>query len=290
MIGPLARLAKGFGIDTGRLYRRLSAASLQAALDEQGLADLMERLRTIAPDISDQYSSAFDSADYAAYWEVKMRGLHAAQVAAALDALSIIRGDELTVVDIGDSAGTHGQYLRALAPEGKMARVLSVNLDPVAIDKIRAKGGDAVLGRAEDLDVAEYNAALFCLFETLEHLSDPLRFLHRLATGAAAHVLVSVPYRRHSRFGDDHLRLAESAMPEKLTAEQVHIYEFSPADWALLARFAGYRVVFQRIYRQYPRRSIFRLTAPLWRRLDFEGFLIMLLERDLGVAERYVDW
>lgn len=290
MIGPLARLAKGFGIDTGRLYRRLSAASLKAALDEQELADLVERLRAIAPDISDQYSSDFDKAAYAAYWEIKMRGLHAAQIAAALDALSVIRGDGLTVVDVGDSAGTHGQYLRALAPDGKVTRVISVNLDPVAVEKVRGKGGDAVLGRAEDLDVAGYDAALFCLFETLEHLSDPLRFLHRLATGAAAHVLVSVPYRRHSRFGDDYMRLPESAMPETLTAEQVHIYEFSPEDWALLARFAGYRVVFRRVYRQYPQRSILRLTAPLWRRLDFEGFLIMLFERDLGVAERYADW
>lgn len=290
MIGFLARLAKGLGIDAADLYRRLSAASLKAAIREQGLADLVERLRAAVPDISDQYSGPLDTGSYATYWEPKMRGLHAAQVNGALDALAAIRGNGMTIVDVGDSAGTHGHYLRTLVPDGKLARVLSVNLDPVAVDKIRRKGGEAVLARAEDLDVGEFDNPLICLFETLEHLSDPLRFLHRLATGGVDHVLVSVPYRRHSRFGDDHLRLPESTMPETLTAEQIHIFELSPDDWALLARLAGYRVVFRRIYRQYPRYSVLRLTAPLWRRLDFEGFLIVLLERDLGVAERYKDW
>lgn len=79
-------------------------------------------------------------------------------------------------------------------------------------------------------------------------------------------------------------------MPARMTAEQVHVHEFSPDDWLLLARFAGWRPVFTRIYRQYPRYSPLRLTTGLWRRLDFEGFFAILLTRDLGVTRRYADW
>lgn len=122
-------------------------------------------------------------------------------------------------------------------------------------------------------------------------MTDPVRFLHHLATGGdCRRLLVTVPYRRHSRFGGYHLRLAEGDMPARMTAEQVHVHEFSPDDWLLLARFAGWRPVFTRIYRQYPRYSPLRLTTGLWRRLDFEGFFAILLTRDLGVTRRYADW
>lgn len=57
-----------------------------------------------------------------------------------------------------------------------------------------------------------------------------------------------------------------------------------------LARFAGYRTAFERIYLQYPRRGLMRVTAPVWRELDFEGFLMLLLARDLRVAKRYTAW
>jgi hypothetical protein len=161
----------------------------------------------------------------------------------------------------------------------------------VAVDKIRAKGGEAVLARAEALDLGGATPDLVCLFEVLEHLTDPARFLHRLAEAhPRAHVLLSVPYRRRSRFGGHHLRLAEADMPETLSAEQVHVYEFSPEDWHLLFRFAGYRAVFSRIYLQYPKRSLLRLAAPLLRGLDFEGFVGVLLVPDGALGRRYAGW
>ncbi|MDP6175321.1 MAG: hypothetical protein QGF09_14240, partial [Rhodospirillales bacterium] len=67
-------------------------------------------------------------------------------------------------------------------------------------------------------------------------------------------------------------------------------YEFSPDDWVLMAKFAGFKPVFTRTYWQYPKRSLMRLLAPLWRKLDFEGFFGVLLERDPAALERYADW
>ncbi len=283
--------AKAMGLDTRALYQRLSAASIRAALAEQGLSDLAARLETLIPDLSDQYTGGFDPVEYRRYWQVKMRGLHAWQVSMMLAAVRHLGRPGLVLADIGDSSGNHGRYLTALAPAGSVARVVSVNLDPVAVDKVKAKGGDSVLCRAEEMDLAGIRPDLFMTFEMVEHLTDPVRFLHRLAeAGSADHLLMTVPWRRHSRFGGVDLRYPDDRMPQRWTAEELHIYEFNPADWLLLARLAGWKPVFTRCYRQYPLRSPLVLTQPLWQRLDFEGFWGVLLERDLSVARRYADW
>ena len=288
MLGAVKTLLRSLGVDTRALYQDLSARSIRAAVREQGLSDLCRRLRDIWPDLGDQYTGAFDPVEYGRYWEWKMRGAHAFQMRCTMDALDAVGGDGLVVADIGDASGNHATYIKALAKPGQVARVVSVNLDPVAVDKVRAKGGEAVLCRAEDLDLDEIRPDLFVSFETVEHLSDPLRFLHALATGGSAdHLLMTVPYRRRSRFGGDLLR---GDLPARMTAEEVHFFELSPGDWQLLARFAGYATVFSRIYLQYPRYAPLRVMAPLWRRLDHEGFLALFLRRDLAMAERYADW
>ncbi|MEK7246322.1 MAG: methyltransferase domain-containing protein [Pseudomonadota bacterium] len=291
ILSLVKKTARAFGVDTRALYQNLSAASLRAAIKSQNLEPVCDRLRKIVPDLRGQYTIAFDEAEYRRYWEIKMRGLHAWQTMMALDALARIGRGGLMLADIGDSSGNHGLYLGALAAPGMIARFISVNLDPVAVAKVQAKGGESILSRAEDLDLAGIRPDLFLSFETIEHLTDPVRFLHALAEkGSADWMLVTVPYRRASRFGGAHLRQPESALPEQLTAEEVHIYEFSPEDWSLLARFAGWRPVETSVYRQYPSRGPWRLTAPLWRILDFEGFFGMILTRDLSLARRYSAW
>ena len=284
-------LARAAGIDTRAAYQALSAASLRAAMAEQGLTELAERLRLLVPDLSQQYTSRLDPVEYARYWETKMRGLHAFQMQFLLDAVAKVAKPGLNIADLGDSSGNHGIYLRGLAPEGAIGRYVSVNLDPVAVEKVKAKGGEAVLCPVEELDLASFVPDLVVSFETFEHLSNPLMLFHTLATQCPArHVLITVPYRRHSRFGGTLMRMPLAAMPAELTPEAVHLYEFSPEDWSLMARFGGFKTVAQRIYVQYPRRSPLRVTAPLWRRLDHEGFLGLLLERDLSLAERYSGW
>ncbi len=278
-------------LDGRALYQDLSARSLRAALAEQGLTVLAGDLRRAVPDLRDQYSVGMDPAEYARYWETKMRGMHAAQVRATLDALAALPEGALTVVDLGDSSGTHGAYLKALAPEGRIGRWVSVNLDAAAVERIRAKGGEAVLHRAEHLHELGIRPDLMVIFETLEHLTDPLRVLHAMATeGGVEHLLISVPYRRDSRFGGDLLRVPEDRMPAELTPERVHVLELCPDDWGLLMKLAGYRTVFRRIYRQYPRRHLLAAMRPVWRRLDFEGFALFFLKRDRALADRYTGW
>lgn len=289
-LSRLKHMAKGLGIDTRAVYQAVSAASLRAALAEQDLSRLVERMREVVPDISDQYTTRTDPIEFARYWEIKTRGMHAFQIQAIMDALDALGRDGLTVVDIGDSSGNHARYLKELSRPGQIGEVVGVNLDPLAVEKIRAKGGKALLCRAEELDVAGVQADLFLLLETLEHFMDPLRFLNKLARqGAADWILFTVPFQPRSRFGGSHLRGAVD-VDGKMTAEQVHIWELSPEDWGLLARFAGWKPQWTRIYRQYPRRHPLAVTRPLWRKLDLEGFVAILARRDFSLTDRYADW
>jgi SAM-dependent methyltransferase len=286
-----SRTARKLGVDTTAAYQRFSARSIQRALREQGLSDLCDRLREIVPDTSDQYSVGFERADFERYWEIKMRGLHAFQTSCALQAIDLLGRRDLTVVDLGDSSGNHAAYIRALAPEGTVRRVVSVNMDETAIRKIRDKGGEAIHARVEDLKFDGLAPDLMISFETLEHILNPVGFLHNLATSETArHFVLSVPYRRASRFGGNLIRRSMDELAVNITPEETHIFELSPDDWRLLARFAGYKPVFSRVYLQYPTRSILRLSAPIWRKLDFEGFLVLFLERDLTLSDRYTGW
>lgn len=282
---------RAFGVDARALYQKMSAASIDAAIAEQGLGEMAARLRAIIPDVSDQYTDGFDRAEYERYWERKMRGLHAFQIRCIEEALAGFGRDGLVLADIGDSSGNHSLYLKAMLPPGRLDRVISVNLDPVAVDKVRAKGGDAILCRAEELDLEGVRPDLFLSFEMVEHLTDPVRFLHGLSErGSAEFLLFTVPWRRASRFGGAEFDFADDRLPTRMTPESLHVFEFSPADWARLARLGGYRIEWSRIYRQYPRRSPLRLTAPLWRALDFEGFVALFCRRDLSFARRYTGW
>ena len=290
LIAPKS-VVRSFGIDTRKVYQMLSAWSVDAAVREQGFAELREKLRKEIPDLADQYTLDIDPIEYARYWETKMRSIHAFQIDSALQAIDALGRDGLTVVDVGDSSGNHGAYLKALAPAGRIERMVSVNVDPVAVDKIKAKGGEAILCRAEALDTQGLRPDMILLFETLEHITDPLRFLHTMATdGNIENILLTVPYRVDSRFGGDLIRRAGAGIPDQITPEQVHIFELSPQDWQLLARLAGYRTEFCRIYRQYPQRSLGRIMKRVWRRLDFEGFIALSLKRDDTLSARYTGW
>ena len=282
---------KATGVDTRALYQNMSRRSILSAAREQGLSDLLSSSSRIVPDLTDQYTYSIDPDEYRRYWEIKLRALHAFQVQSTLDAIELVEKQKLVIVDIGDSSGNHGAYLRAMAPNDRIERVVSVNMDPVAVQKIKDRSGEAILVRAEELDLDALAPDFLMCFETLEHLTDPLRFLHRLAENPyGKRLIVSVPYRRVSRFGGRVLDFPPDRMPPKMTPEELHIFELNPLDWSRLAQLAGDETGFSRIYLQYPKYGLLRAMKPIWRRLDFEGFLCLYLNRNDSVSMRYTGW
>ena len=123
--------------------------SLNCASKEQGYDNLKYKLAEIVPDLTNQYSSFHIKGEYQTN---KTRTQHAFQVKLALDAIKMLNkpeGDSVNIVDIGDSSGTHLSYLSHIS--GGRINASSVNLDSVAVEKVRDKGFEAILSRAEDL-------------------------------------------------------------------------------------------------------------------------------------------
>ena len=272
----------------GNLEELIHIKSIRAAVREQKLLPLYSQLTEIVPDIAHQYTSFdFDTE----YLKTKVRAQHSFQITLANEALQSISSlpeDRLTIVDIGDSAGTHIQYIKGLH-KGHNLRCLSVNMDSEAVKRIKEKGLEAICARAEDLASLSVEADVFLSFEMLEHLMNPFGFLRSLSekTNCRAFV-VTVPYLEHSRVGLHHIRQNQK---RNVNPENTHIFELSPEDWRLIFKHSGWAIQADRIYLQYPRRSLFRfLLKRYWKWCDFEGFYGAILKPDKSWSDLYNGW
>lgn len=264
------------------IFNALYLKSLRMAIAEQNLSSLYMQLEKIVPDISDQYSCfKLDSR----YLVTNVRGMHSFQMSLTNEAISLANTAPLTVVDIGDSSGTHIQYIKNIHEN---IRCISVNLDNTAVTKIKAKGLEAVFSRAEDLHTHSINADIFLSFEMLEHLTDPIKFLHQISEKTSCqYFVVSVPFVRKSRVALHHIR---QNIKKNLSAENTHIFEFSPDDWKLIFKHSGWDIVSEKIYYQYPKKNILYFMKYLWQKKDFEGFYGVILKRDNIWSSLYRDW
>ncbi len=276
------------GINTEALIQQTGNWSLNLAAGENRRGKLVEKLRGIVPDITNQECSTEHL--FNAYWEFKRRSLQAFQCALMLQALQYFSSGKLRAADIGDSAGTHMLYLKELAKDKFTIDTVSINLSAEAVEKIKARGLEAILCRAEQIALKDINVDLFTCFQMLEHLHNPAIFLRRLAKkGGGRRVVITVPYLKRSRVGLQHIR---NRLEKTVDAEMEHIFELSPEDWTLLMLHSGWRVVDSDIYYQYPRRwpLLREIFALFWRKTDFEGFWGAILEKDLTFSDRYKDW
>lgn len=261
--------------------------SINRALKQQRLLEYIEPLSAIVPDLSYQETSSVGNE----YYNFKRRGMHCFQISLLLRAIDSIQcTKKISVMDIGDSAGTHMLYLRELLKQQSSdVTTISVNLDPHAIGRISAKGLTAICARAEDVDL-QYSIDLYTTFEMVEHLHDPSYFFYRLAKkGSGRYLLMTVPYLKQSRVGLWNIR---QNIHKDIIAEEEHIFELSPEDWMLLALHSGWKTVWHQRYLQYPTGIPFYSWQMKrhWRHHDFEGFWGVLFEKDLTFAEHYLDW
>lgn len=266
------------------LLESLQLVSLKQAVKEQKLQLMYDKLTKIVPDISTQYSSFFIMEGE--FLLTKVRSLHSFQMSLVEKALQILnfKGHE-TIVDIGDSAGTHVQYFKNLFGD---YHTLSVDLDKNAVDKIKGKGLEAVHARAEELDQHNIEADLFLSFEMLEHLSSPITFLRGLAENSSCQgFLVTVPYLSQGRVALNHIRRNQK---KAVYGGNTHIFELSPRDWRLIFKHSGWRIKYEQIFLQYPQRNWTRLTKKIWGKIDFEGFYGAILVRDDSWSSCYQDW
>ncbi len=258
--------------------------SLDKARGEQNYNVLFEKLRDIVPNLKDQYSSFVIDGDYL---NTKVYSQHSFQIDLVLLALNSLDGKgRNTLIDIGDSSGNHIRYLSALKEN---IQAISVNSDPIAVQKIKEKGLEALQAKAEDLrDIKEFKDDIDVLtsFEMLEHLQDPIGFLKSMSRNVDCDkFVITVPYVSKSR-----VNLWKIDNPDNEVAfnpEVTHIFELNPEDWKKLFKFSGWKVEKDLIYYQYPQKHPLWLTKYIWKKLDFEGFFGVILSKDDTYLKMY---
>ena len=252
---------------------------------------LKKRLISMNLDLANQYSTMKIDME-TPYFFNQIFGMHAFQTLLAMKAIDLLgKRDSVNVVDIGDSSGHHLLYLKEVLNQEKCKlNTLSVNLDPIAIEKIKSKKLDALLCRAEELHLQQdgMEADVFLSYEMLEHLINPIGFLHEMAEKSKCeYFAITIPYVAKSRVGMQQIR---HSVKGDLTAERLHIFELSPEDWKYIFNFSGWKIEFEDVYLQYPTTFPLNLTKRLWRKYDFEGFYGVILSKDNAISDRYKDW
>ncbi len=270
------------------LFNFFKLNSLKSAVKEQHLNNLMINISEISSDYYDHYNHVKIEGEY---WNFKVRALHAFQFKLIKKAISIIKEhkkkDDITIVDIGDSSGTHSNYIKNLINNDNL-KLLSVNLDPLAIEKIKQKGFEAVLSRAEDLQKYNINPDLFMSFQTIEHLNSPITFLKSISKNTNCdYFLMTLPYLSESRVALEHIR---NNTTDKVHAENIHIFELKPSDWELIFKHTGWEINYKNIFLQYPKKNPLRLLKSSWKKYDFEGFYGVILKRNSSWTDKYLDW
>lgn len=293
LIKMIRQILYPFGcLEAFRVVRkRLLTKSLLESCWQRGEYNLKNKMTLVVSDLTHQYTTR--QKDMSDRFSVeKTRCQHAFQIHLALKAIKIMeksRKESIIIVDIGDSAGTHVSYLsHPSIYDARRLRTLSVNLDPTALQRIRSRGFQAILCRAEDLEKHSITSDVFVCFQMLEHLFDPIGFLHSISTrGSCKYFVITVPYVRKSRVGLQYIKKSKEG---DFYSENTHVFELCPEDWNLIFLFSGWRILFSDQYTQYPKRGLFNLMKFEWRRFDFDGFYGVILEKDDSFSKRYLDW
>ena len=218
------------------VYKLLTQSLILTNIQRKEIS-IKEKLANIVPDLTNQYTTFKIDMDNS-YQVNKVRGQHSFQMSIALKAIELLKHTkneknqdfDINIVDIGDSSGTHLIYLNQLLKNDNI-KTLSVNLDPIAVDKIKNKGLNALLCRAEELHLNSegFKADIFLSYEMLEHLFNPIDFLHTMAEKSECeYFVVTVPYLYKSRVA---CQFVNNGLTGNFQAENTHIFELSPNDW-----------------------------------------------------------
>lgn len=269
---------------------KMLTRSLKVATEEQGLTGLVKKLKLIVPDISEKETGFKIEGPF---WSLKVYALYSFQVQLLLKAISFLdsknnEDDEIVYADVGDSCGNHILFIKELLSGKRNLKTCSINIDPVAIEKLKSKGLEAVQIPVEKIESIGLKANIIATFQMLEHLHDPATFMYKISNQTQCDFMVlTVPYLTKSRVGMQYIR---NQFMGNYLSQDVHIFELCPKDWMLLFKHSGWKPVYQETYYQYPKKHYLRMSKKLWEWFDYEGFWGVILERDSSWSKCYVDW
>ena len=266
------------------LKDKIAIASLKSSMKTNvALYQAYKDTTKVVSDLTDHYSGVTLSS----FYEKKVRFMLAAQtifVAAEVREV-LVEKQQCALVDVGDSDGSLQLMLKSMFTDNGALSTAGVNLQSEAVKRIQDRGLEGILIDAMDLHSRGLDYDIVTLLETLEHIPNPIGFLESIHDVVRERLVISVPFVRNSRVALNYLdNLDDERRP---TIENVHIFELSPPDWRKIFRHCGWKVAKEWTAYQYKPRSLWHITAPIWRRKDFEGFWLASLKKDNSGRERY---
>jgi 2-polyprenyl-3-methyl-5-hydroxy-6-metoxy-1,4-benzoquinol methylase len=259
----------------------LQAVPKVAKLDAE-LFQIWETSKKYFPHFKEHFTESVDDEEI----ESRIRLLVAFETLFMKKAIVDFDGTGITYADVGDSDGSVRLLLSDFFSEEKL-NTIGINLQSRAVEKMKKQGLNAICADAMELGKQKIQYDFVSLFETLEHLPDPIGFLKGIKPIVKEELIISVPLIVKSRVGLGYL--SSKWLPnKKATIENTHIFELSPEDWEKVFKHAGWKIVREDKLKMFPARSPHRLILqPYWRHLSFDGFWFVALKKDPTFSSRY---
>jgi len=271
-----------------KLFLYLSKiAVLKAVHEDKQMSEMWDSSLKMYPNLEDHYATVKLSGEEL----LRARMLICAQAVMMKRVVESLRHDGSSIssyADIGDSDGST-RMLFENAIEFSDISTVGINIQAEAVEQIRALGLDAECMDAMEMAERGMHYDVASVFETLEHLPNPIGFLRAMQDVVQERLIISVPLIVNSRVGLGYLN-PKWPKEMKATIANNHIFELAPHDWDKLFLHTGWRVDRSWRVQQFPRWGVLRLLLMYaWRRISFEGFYFVSLAKDDTYSSRYVE-
>lgn len=271
----------------GKIMRYLSLTAVHQVVRTSGdLNRMWQASIKHFPSFKEHFSLPIDDAEA----EARIRFLVAAECVFIEKEIALVLASRqmCSFADIGDSDGSVRIIMEEVFGKARLETV-GINLQPSVVERMKEKGLNAICEDAIAVGNRGTRYNVVSLFETMEHLPDPIGFLQKIAPVVEDRLVLSVPYVRSSRVGLYHLQLNRFWNKDlPIIIENVHFFELSPNDWKKIFLHSGWRVEREVIFKQFPESGPLKWMLTLyWRYVSFEGFYFVSLVKDTTQSSRY---
>ncbi|MDO8282169.1 MAG: class I SAM-dependent methyltransferase [Thermodesulfovibrionia bacterium] len=268
------------------IFWSLSRAAVNRAVKENDeLSAIWGLSYNILPSLDEHYITARLSEEES----LRARLLICSQASFLRKVITVISENGQAVnnyLDIGDSDGS-ARILLKESMKNVDIDTLGINLQPKAVEKMKQKGLEAECIDAMELSKQGRRYDIVSVFETLEHLPNPIGFLESIHSIVNHRLAISVPLICKSRVS---LRYLDDKWPgDKIpTIENIHVFELSPEDWSKIFLHCGWEIEFEKKVRQFPKKGMLALLMKYtWRKISFEGYWFVSLKKNDEYRKRY---